>query len=188
MKKQINKYATFWGVLGGTALAYIYIKTLGKDKGLQLTKTLLIGAGIGTGVGLGIDLFVNNKPKPVTEDDVKKMAESIGSEAKSEVDGYLSLMKLAKLSESDNQRVLNVVNAVLLAQKDKKWDAKADLTTKKKVLSGYGISDDDFNVFENVIVKGVSNIIVGAFEKKEDKVKKTSKEVKSQDGKFYEKK
>lgn len=185
MDKPIYKYATLWGVLGGTALAFIYLKTLGKDKNLTLMKTLLIGGGIGAGIGLGIDLSVNRKPKFVTEEDLKGLAKSVGTDAETQLNSYLSLVKLAKLDEPDTQKVFNVIKGEFLAKKDNKWDAQADIATKKQILSNYGVSDDDFKLFEAVIIKGLTNIIVGAFGKTAEKVKKASEQVKSQDGKFY---
>ena len=60
MNKPIYKYATVWGILGGTALAYLYLKTIGKNKNIlpiiqtDTLKALLIGGGVGLGIGLGI--------------------------------------------------------------------------------------------------------------------------------------
>ena len=165
MEKPIYKYVTVWGILGGTALAFLYLKTLGKDKNLALAKTLLIGGAIGGGVGLGFDLAVNRKPKPVTEEDLKEMAKPLGKDVESELDNYLLLMKKAKLSDIDNQRVLNVIKGFLLAKKDKKWDESANIQVKKQILMSYGVTSDDFQVFEDVIIKGVVNALSGLLSK-----------------------
>jgi hypothetical protein len=165
MDKPIYKYATLWGVLGGTALAFLYLKTLGKDKNLALTKTLLIGGAIGGGLGLGIDLSISRKPKAITEESLRALAKSISTDAESQVDNYLLLMKKAKQSDADNQRIMNVINGQLLAMKDNKWDAKADIKTKKAILLTYGVTEQDFGVFQDIIVKGLADILSGIFPK-----------------------
>lgn len=165
MEKLIYKYATVWGILGGTALAFLYIKTIGKGKNLPLTKTLLIGGAIGGGLGLGIDLSVSKKPKPITEESLRALAKSISTDAESQLDGYLSLMKKANQSEADNQRIMNVINGQLLAMKDNKWDEKADLKTKKGILFSYGVTEQDFGVFNDIIVKSLADILSGVFPK-----------------------
>lgn len=163
MGKPFYKYATYWGVIGGTALAYLYIKTLGKDKNLSLTKTLLMGAGIGGGAGILADLVIGNKPKQITEQSLKDLAKSIDPETVSQVDNYLFILSKAKLSEKDNQRVMNVINGVLLAKKDKKWDEKAEISNKKAILLNYGVTEEDFKVFQDVIVNSLANIITDSF-------------------------
>lgn len=169
MDKPIYKYATIWGVLGGTALAFIYLKTLGKDKNLALAKTLLIGGGIGGGIGLGIDLSTSSKPKLITESDLKILAESISKDEVNQVDNYLFALSKANLSESDNQRVYKVIKGVLLAKKDNKWDEKADIQNKKKILSNYGVTSNDFNVFQDVITKSITDVLLGALSKEDKK-------------------
>ena len=164
MEKPIYKQATLWGVLGGTALAFLYLKTMGKGKGLDLTKTLLIGGGIGAVVGYTID-NINTKPKVFTEEELKQLASTISSSAEQEVDSYFQLLNLAKLSEQENQKVMKVIHAMLLARKDGKWDAKASIAQKKTILLSYGITLEDYMVFERVVISGFTNIIMGAFNK-----------------------
>ena len=162
-EKPFYKYASYWGVVGGTALAFLYLKTLGKDKNLSLAKTLLIGAGVGGGIGLITDMAIGKKPKAITRESVKELSKSIDSDSVSQVDNYLFILDKAKLSEQDNQRILNVINGVLLAKKDKKWDEKADINNKKAILLTYGVTEQDFKVFQDVIVNSLANIITDVF-------------------------
>ena len=48
---------------------------------------------------------------------------------------------------------------VLLAKKDKKWDEFANMKTKKNILLGYNVSEYDFNVFQDVMVNKLADII-----------------------------
>lgn len=159
MKKPIFKYASVWGILGGTALAYLYLKTLGKDKNLSISKTLLIGGSIGAGLGLGIDLTTGSSKKPITEQELLDRAKSIGGDTELELNSYLSSVKSANLSEWDTQKVLNVLKVFLSAKEDGKWDNKGDIETKKKVLLSYGLSQGDVNVFENTLKNHLTNSI-----------------------------
>jgi len=158
MNKPIFKYASVWGILGGTALAYLYLKTLGKGKKLPLNKTLLIGGSIGLGLGLGIDLATLNK-KPITEEQLQDKAKAIGGDTEMELNSYLSSLKSGNISESDTKKVLNILNMFLSAKKDGKWDTKGDINTKKKVLISYGASSNEVDVFENTLKNHLTNSI-----------------------------
>ena len=158
MNKPIYKCATVWGILGGTALAFIYLKTFGKGRNLALDKTLLIGASIGAGLGIVIDL-TTNKTKPVTEQQLLDTAKSIGGDTESELNSFLASTKTDNVSESDKQRIMKVLNVFLTAKKDGKWDSKGDIETKKKVLISYGVSRDDINLFENTLKNHLTNSI-----------------------------
>ena len=164
MEKAIYKYATVWGALGGTALAFIFIKTLGKDKNLALTKTLLIGGGIGVGIGTIIDL-INMKSNVVTEVSLNKLAKSIGADAELQLSNYLTVIKNAKLLPSDYQKGLNVLNGIFLAKKDNKWNEGADLQTKKMILMSYNVKPEDFKVFQSVVVNELAEIITDIFKR-----------------------
>lgn len=159
MNKPIFKYASVWGILGGTALAYLYLKTLGKDKNLDLYKTLLIGGSIGAGLGLGIDLTTSAPKKPITEQELLDKAKSIGGDTESELNSFLSSVKSGNLSESETQRIFNVIKVFLSVRKDGKWDSKGDIETKKKVLISYGASKDDVNLFEKTLKNHLTNSI-----------------------------
>lgn len=163
MDKPIYKYATLWGILAGTGLAFLYLRTLGKEKNLDLFKTLLIGGGIGVGVGISVDVISSKTKKPVTEEKLRALAKKVGGDAPLQVNNYMSIVKLAKLSESDTQRVFNVINGMLLAKIDKKWDENANLDAKKTILLSYGVTAEDFKVFQDVIVNSISDIISGDF-------------------------
>jgi len=159
MKKPIYKYATIWGIIGGTALAFIYIKTLGKGKGISLDKALLIGGSIGAGLGLGIDL-INRKPTtPISEQELVDLAKSIGGDSESELDSYLSSVRSANLSDSNIQRLLALIKVFLTAKKNGEWDSKGDIETKKKVLISNGVSKDDVDLFEITLKNHLTNVV-----------------------------
>jgi hypothetical protein len=153
MQKPIYKYATIWGILGGTALAYIYLLTLGKNKN-SLQKTLLIGGGIGLGLGLGIDL---SKPKnPITEDDLKKIASELNEATQNELDSYLVAIKNTDISDDRKQRMFNLLKAFLSASKNNKWDNKGIIDVKKQVLISYGVPKSDVESFEKILKENLS--------------------------------
>ena len=158
-----------YGLIGGVGLSYLYIKTLGKDKNLNLTNNLLIGAGIGAGIGSLITLMSNSsteekkEPKIITEQSLKDLADETNSAL--ELQNYLSLMERAKVGDKDKQRIFNVINGVLLAKKDKKWDEFADIKTKKNILLGYNVAEYDFNVFQDVMVNKLADIITDVLNK-----------------------
>lgn len=159
-----------YGIIAGVGLSYLYIKTLGKDKNLNLTNNLLIGAGIGAGVGSLITLLSNSssneekqQPKLVTEQSLKDLAEETNSSL--ELQNYLSLIERAKVGDKDKQRIFNVINGVLLAKKDKKWDEFADIKTKKNILLGYNVAPYDFQVFQDVMVNKLADIITDVLNK-----------------------
>jgi gas vesicle protein len=153
-----------YGIIAGVGLSYLYIKTLGKDKNLNLTNNLLIGAGIGAGIGSLITLMSNNssteekkEPKIITEQSLKDLANETNSAL--ELQNYLDIIERAKVGDKDKQRIFNVINGVLLAKKDKKWDEFANMKTKKNILLGYNVSEYDFNVFQDVMVNKLADII-----------------------------
>lgn len=152
-----------YGILAGLGLSYLYVKTIGKNS--NLTKTLLIGGGIGAGVGSIITLMGNIKPKnkEITQDSLIILANEVG--ANSEVQNYLSIIEKAKLSDTDKQRVYNVINGVLLAKKDKKWDEGADIKIKKNILLAYNVSEYDFKVFQDVIINKLADLLTNIIKK-----------------------
>jgi hypothetical protein len=156
MNKPIYKSATVLCIISGTALAYIYLKTIGKDKNLQLTKTLLIGAGVGLGLGLGIDLSKGSS-KPITEEELNEMAKSIGSDTEEELKSYLSALNTSEASEDNKQRFFRALKGFLKAKKDKVWDTKGDINMKKKVLLSYGVTNNDVDFFENTLKNHLTN-------------------------------
>jgi 4-hydroxy-tetrahydrodipicolinate reductase len=143
----------------GTALMLANAVAKGKNKNLDLTKTLLIGGGIGAGLGsLGlIGLSIKNKEKVIDAQYLKDLSKDVNSEL--EVDNYLRIIDLAKLSDADKERVFKVINGVLLAKKDKKWDENADIKTKKAILLNYKVSEFDFKVFYDVIINRLADIL-----------------------------
>jgi gas vesicle protein len=151
-----------YGILAGVGLSFVYLKTLGKEKNLDLIKTLLIGGGIGAGLG-SISLLLSQEPKAINEESLRKKAKDLGSDVEKEIENYLFLIKKANLSEKDNQRVYNVINGLLLAKKDKKWDEKADILAKKKLLLSYGVKEEDFNVFQDFLVKNIADVLSNLF-------------------------
>lgn len=158
MNKPIYKYATVWAILGGTALAYLYLKTIGKDKKLELAKTLLIGGGIGLGIGLGIDLSKREPVKPITEDELINKAKQVDSNTEDELKSYLSALNNSDdLSDSKKQKFYNVLIAFIKAKKDGKWDTKGNIKNKKDVLVSYGVSESDVNLFEDVLKNNLTN-------------------------------
>jgi hypothetical protein len=148
-----------YGILAGLGLSYLYIKTLGKDKNLNLVNTLLIGGGIGAGLGSAATLISNMKKQEskITEESILSLAGDVNSI--DEVKNYLLIIDKAKLSEQDKERVLRVINGVLLAKKDKKWDENADIKVKKNILLGYKVSEYDFNVFQDVIINRLADLL-----------------------------
>lgn len=159
MSKPIYKYATVWTILGGTALAYIYLKTLGKNKNLSIKKTFLIGGSIGAGLGLGIDLIKSNRDKVITEQELLESSKKIGGDTELELNSFLSASKNSYLSESDNQDFLKVLKAFVKAKNDGKWDSKGNIEDKKKVLISYGAKDYEIKTFEKVLRNNLSNTI-----------------------------
>ena len=158
MKKPIHKYTTVWTILGGTALAYLYYKTLGKNKGLDLTKTLLIGGGVGLGLGLGIDLSKREPVKPITEDELIDKTKQVDSNTEDELKSYLSALNNSDdLSDSKKHKFYNVLIAFIKAKKDGKWDTKGNIKNKKDVLVSYGVSESDVNLFEDILKNNLTN-------------------------------
>jgi hypothetical protein len=170
MKKQFYNYNSYWYALAGLGLAYVYLKTLGKDKNLSLGKSLLIGGVVGGGIGLGIDLMKNKKEvvvvKKNTEQSLTQLAKSISSDAEAELSNYLFLLNKANLSDAEKEKGYNVLNGFLLAKKDNKWDSKADVQGMKKILLSYGVTEDDFKVFQTILVSSLATAITNIFSRK----------------------
>jgi hypothetical protein len=171
MKKPFYKYNSYWLALAGLGLGYVYVKFLAKDKNLPLGKSLLIGGLIGGGLGLGIDLMTTDKKEEevtteITEDGLNKLAKSISPDAEAQLYNYLFLLKKANLSETDNKKGYNVLNGFLLAKRDNKWDSQADIQGMKKVLLSYGVTEDDFKVFQTILVNSLADVITNIFSKK----------------------
>ena len=171
-KDNFYKY-TLIGALGGTALAFLYLKTLGKDKALDLTKTLLIGGVAGAGLGLLSDVVAKGgvkikegvtPEKPlVTEQTVRDFAKSLGIDDELKINSYLLILNQVPHTAEQKQRVLNVLDATLRAKRDKKWDESATLTAKKEILvKNYGITDAEWNVFQQITSANLANLIVNA--------------------------
>lgn len=151
MIKPIYKYSTIWGILGGASIAYLYIKTIGKNKNLDFNKTLLIGSAIGLGLGLGLDLSKKNSLKNISEEELLNKANTIDKSTVDELQSYISALKNSKPSEYDTKRFYNVLNSFLEAKQDGKWDTKGSIETKKKVLKTYDVSSSNINFFENIL-------------------------------------
>ena len=122
-------------------------------------------------MGFGIDLMTDDKEEEVatpeiTEDSLNKLAKSINPDAEAQLYNYLFLLKKANLSLSDNKKAYNVLNAFLLAKKDNKWDSQADIQGMKKILLSYGVTEDDFKVFQTILVNSLSDVITNIFSKK----------------------
>lgn len=151
MIKPLYKYATIWSILGGASIAYLYLKTLGKNKNLDFNKTILIGSAIGLGLGLGLDLSKKNLLKNISENDLKNKANSIDKSTVDELQSYLSSLNNSNPSEYDKIRFYNVLNSFLEAKGDGKWDTNGNIETKKKVLKAYDVSNSNINFFENIL-------------------------------------
>lgn len=171
MEKPFYKYNSYWLALAGLGLGYVYVKFLAKDKNLPLGKSLLIGGLLGGGLGLGIDL-INNKEEEViinpeiTEESLNQLAKSISLDAENELSNYLFLLKEANLPKADNKKGYNVLNGFLLAKRDNKWDSQADIQGMKKVLLSYSVTEDDFKIFQTILVSSLANVITNIFSKK----------------------
>jgi len=156
-----------YGILAGLGLSYLYLKTLGKNKNLNLTNTLLIGGGIGAGVG-SLATLMSSSNKDENKIPTKESLLNLANETNSlnEVQNYLDIIDKSNVSDKDTQRIYNVINGVLLAKKDKKWDESADIKTKKNILLGYNVSEYDFNVFQDIVVNRLADLITNIINKK----------------------
>jgi hypothetical protein len=170
MNKAFYKYNSYWLALAGVGVAYLYVKVLAKDKNLSIGKSLLIGGLLGGGIGFGIDLMTTDKKEEVspeiTEESLNQLAKSISLDAENELSNYLFLLKEANLPEADNKKGYNVLNGFLLAKRDNKWDSQADIQGMKKVLLSYGVTEDDFKIFQAILVNSLANAITNIFSKK----------------------
>ena len=176
MEKPFYKYYTLWGALGGTALAFLYLKTIGKDKALNLTTTLLIGGVAGAGIGLLGDVTTKggvkvkegaeNEIPPINEQQVKDFAKELGIDTELQVNSYLLLLNQVPHTQAQKQKVLNVINAQLKAKRDKKWNENDSLSDKKALLlKNYGITDADWNGFQEIISNNLATLLVDTFGK-----------------------
>ena len=170
MEKPFYKYNSYWLALAGLGLGYVYVKFLSKNKNLPLGKTLLIGGVLGGGVGLGIDLIKKPKKEEIkpelTEQNLKDLATSISPDAERELSNYLFLLDKSNLPLNERKKAYNVLNGFLLAKKDGKWDAQADINGMKKTLLSYGVTEDDFKVFQSILVSGLATSIASIFQRK----------------------
>lgn len=158
-KKMLTNIAV--GTVVGAALGYLYLITLGKGKNLKMVNVLSISGGIGLISGALLS-STKKKPAEITEEDLRSFAKTINVKTENEVDGYLDIIRRAKnISEQERQRVFKVINAMLLAKKDKKWDEKADIETKKQIILQYGVSQEEFASFNDIVIKGLSDILAG---------------------------
>lgn len=162
---------TLIGVVGGGALAYLYLKTLGKDKNLNMITTLLIGAGVGGGIGFlasGVTSFrkgdKDEESNLITEEQLRELARSLNDPSElTQLETYLLATRKSDLTDADEQKVFRVIKGVLLAKKDNKWDENASMQIKKQILLNYGVTSDDFDVFQTFIVNKLSDIITDIF-------------------------
>jgi hypothetical protein len=165
----MNNYKnSYLFALAGLGLGFVFVKFLSKNKNLPLGKTVLISGALGGALGLGIDLMKrqeNDKPK-VTEQSLIDLAKSISPDAEKELSNYLFLLKKADLPAKENQKAYNVLNGFLLAKKDNKWDSNLDIQGMKKTLLSYGVTEDDFQVFQSLLANSIFNTISSIFQKK----------------------
>lgn len=159
MNKPYYKSATVWGIFGGATLAYLYIKTLGKNKNLSFDKVILMGTTIGASLGIIGDLVINKHNEPSNEIQLKESAKNIDSNTEQELNSFLDSIKSENLSESDNKKVLRVLTVFLKAKRNGEWDSKGDIEMKKKVLIDNGASKDDVNLFEDILKNHLKNSI-----------------------------
>lgn len=171
-KDNFYKY-TIIGALGGTALAFLYLKTIAKNKGFNLTKTLLLGGVAGAGIGLLGDIITKGGVKvkegaesnisPVTEQQVRDFAKELGIDTELQVNSYLLILNQVPHTQEQKQKVLNVINAQLKSKRDKKWNENATLAEKKELLvKNYGITDSDWNGFQEITSANLANLIANA--------------------------
>ena len=155
MKKN---FLPIYGILAGLGISYLYFR-YAKDNKFTLFQTLGIGSGIGAAIGSASLLLLDTKKveKKITEQSLRDLAKELDSEL--EIDNYLRIIQLAELSDADKERVYKVINGVLLAKKDKKWDENADIKTKKAILLNYNVSEFDFKVFYDVVINRLADII-----------------------------
>lgn len=159
MNKPYYKSATVWGIFGGAAMAYLYLKTLGKNKNLSIDKIIVIGASIGAGLGILGDLYINKKNEPSNEEQLKESAKSIDASTQEELNSFLNSIKSENLSESDNKKALRVLTIFLKAKRNGEWDSKGDIEMKKKVLIDNGASKDDVKFLEDILKNHLRNSV-----------------------------
>jgi Na+/phosphate symporter len=159
MNKPYYKSATVWGIFGGAALAYLYLKTLGKNKNLSFDKVIIIGCSIGAGLGILGDLYINKNNEPKNVEQLKESAKSVDNNTEQELNSFLGSINSENLSESDNKKALRILNIFLKAKKNGEWDSKGDIEMKKKVLIDNGASKDDVQFFEDILKNHLKNSI-----------------------------
>jgi len=159
MNKPYYKSATVWGIFGGAAIAYLYLRTLGKDKNLSFDKVIVMGASIGAGLGILGDLYINKNNEPSNEEQLKESAKSVDANTEQELNSFLDSIKSGNLSESDNKKALRVLTILLKAKRNGEWDSKGDIEMKKKVLIDNGASKDDVQFFEDILKNHLTNSI-----------------------------
>lgn len=159
MNKAYYKSVTVWGIFGGAAIAYLYLKTLGKNKNLSFDKVMVIGASIGAGLGIVGDLYINKKNEPINEEQLKESAKSIDASTQEELNSFLNSIKSENLSESDNKKALRVLTIFLKAKRNGEWDSKGDIEMKKKVLIDNGASKDDVKFLEDILKNHLKNSV-----------------------------
>jgi len=160
---------TLVGGAAGVGLAYLYLN-MNKDKALDLYKTLLIGGVSGAGLGLIGGLassrinLIRKEEEQLTEEKVLEAAKSLGIDEEVQVKSYISLLNSISASKEQKQRVLKVIDAMLKAKKDNKWDEKSPLSKKKEILASYNISQADFDVFQQIITNNITNLITSVLQ------------------------
>jgi hypothetical protein len=169
MKNTLNY--TFLGALSGAALTFVILKLM---KNPNIGKGVLIGAGTGSAVGLLLGVMEDMKTSKtstdeqenlVTEAQVKAFAKSLGIDAELKVNSYLTILNQIPHTSVQKQNVLNVINVMLKAMKDGKWNEEASLPEKKQILLAYGVKESEFNSFQQIVVSNLTNIITGFFNK-----------------------
>lgn len=159
-----------WLALAGLGLGYVYVKYISKNQNLSLGKSVLIGGALGGALGLGIDLIQKNQKEEskITEQSLKELAKSISPDAEKELSNYLFLLNKANLPSTENQKAYNVLNGLLLAKKDDKWNPKADIQEMKKTLLSYGVKEEDFQVFQSLLANSIFDAISNIFNRKDN--------------------
>ena len=147
------------GAIIGTGLGYLYLITFGKGKNLKMLNVLAIGgsAGLTLGAFAGMNAA---KPKDITDESLRELAKTVDKSTQEEVDNYIAISRKSNTTtEQERQRTYRVINALIRAKKDKKWDDKADLDAKRDILLQYGVTKEDFASFNDRIIKGIGEIL-----------------------------
>lgn len=174
MKNQKTILYSIAGAGVGVLVAYILVS---RNKNLDMVKTLTIGGVSGLGLGLISGLIASGASttndeiketqiKQLTEGQIREFAKSLGIDSELQVNSYILILNQVSHTPEQKQNVLKVLDAMLKAKRDKKWDEKGTLTQKKEILMSYGITDKQFNVFQEVTTQNLTNLIADALTKR----------------------